>query len=123
MKKNFKIDFGTYPFDCLVYIGHTDESVVKHLERYYFPLTDEEKELIAMEGNGRTGTLAGGYILKLRDLDMKNPILVGTMTHEIFHLADFLLRRVGVTLSEDSDEAYAYLIQYLTEQIISKTNA
>lgn len=40
-----------------------------------------------------------------------------TIAHEIFHAADFLLRTIKITLSDDSDEAYAYLIGYLTEEI------
>ena len=120
MKKHFKIDYGTYPFDCLIYIGHSDEEVIKHFERNYYNLSDEEKEVLEMRGHGRAGEIKGGYFLRLEDLDIKNPNSLALMSHEIFHLVDFLLRRIGMTLSEDSDEAYAYLIQYLTEQILKK---
>ncbi len=39
------------------------------------------------------------------------------IAHEIFHCVDFILRQSWITLSEDSDEVYAYSIQSLTEQL------
>ena len=39
------------------------------------------------------------------------------LAHEIFHCVDLVLRKVGISLSDDSDEIYAYCIQYLTKQI------
>jgi hypothetical protein len=42
------------------------------------------------------------------------------IAHEIFHCAEFILRQVWITLSEDSDEVYAYSIQSITEQLYSK---
>ena len=38
------------------------------------------------------------------------------IAHEIFHCADIILRDLWITLSKDSDEVYAYTIQYLTEE-------
>ena len=39
------------------------------------------------------------------------------VAHEIFHCVDMILRQVWITLSEDSDEVYAYSIQSITEQL------
>lgn len=47
---------------------------------------------------------------------------LATLNHEIFHCACFILERVGIVYSESSDEAYAYLIEYLTKQIYNKLN-
>ena len=38
------------------------------------------------------------------------------LAHEIFHCAYFILRDKGMCLSDDSNEAYAYLIEYLDTQ-------
>lgn len=42
------------------------------------------------------------------------------VAHEIFHCVDLMLRQNGITLSDDSDECYAYTIQYLTQQFYNK---
>jgi hypothetical protein len=47
---------------------------------------------------------------------------LATLNHEIFHCACFILERVGIIYSETSDEAYAYLIEYLTKQIYAELN-
>ena len=44
----------------------------------------------------------------------------GTLQHEIFHAVDQIFRRIGMNLSEDSDEAYAYMIGYLTQEIYKR---
>ena len=40
-----------------------------------------------------------------------------TISHEIFHAIDFLMRRIGCKLTPSSDDAYAYLIGYITTEI------
>ena len=45
-------------------------------------------------------------------------VLIGVISHEIFHAATFILARIGMAMEiGSSDEAYAYLVQYLTEQV------
>ena len=44
-----------------------------------------------------------------------------TLNHEIFHCTILILKRIGVSLSDDSEEAYAYLYEYITKMIYSKT--
>lgn len=44
----------------------------------------------------------------------------GILQHEIFHAIDQILKYIGMTLSDDSDEAYAYLIEYVTREIYKR---
>jgi hypothetical protein len=61
-------------------------------------------------------------ILRLRCLP-ETPEDFGRLAHEVFHIASFVLDRVGMKLKVmASDEAYAYLISYLTEEIYKKIN-
>lgn len=41
----------------------------------------------------------------------------GVLAHEIAHAAIGIMQKIGVSLSPESEEAYTYLIQYLTERI------
>lgn len=42
----------------------------------------------------------------------------GVVVHEVFHIADGCLREKGITLSDDSDEAYAYLIESIFRDLM-----
>ena len=43
----------------------------------------------------------------------------GFLSHEIFHASIAIMDAVGVELSESSEEAYAYLVGYLTRKALS----
>jgi len=113
--KIFKINYHIYPFDCLVCVKSTIKEIENYLKRYGFELSNEEKEAIELDdiGRGRTVMLEGGQtVIRLNKLD------AGTIAHEIFHAVHFLTERLNITLSRDSDEVFAYLTEYLTNEII-----
>lgn len=63
----------------------------------------------------RTCMLEGNQVvLYLKEIpkDIKG---YSILAHEIFHCVDLILRKIGITLSDDSDEIYAYCIQYITK--------
>jgi len=39
------------------------------------------------------------------------------VAHEVFHAVELLMDRIGCKLTDESSEAYAYLIGYLTKEI------
>jgi hypothetical protein len=41
----------------------------------------------------------------------------GTIAHEVFHAVQFLMDKIGCNLAHESEEPYAYLIQYVTNKI------
>lgn len=45
---------------------------------------------------------------------------LGTLSHEIFHAVQALMINIGASLSDDSEEAYAYLIGYLTKKVLEE---
>ena len=115
MKKIFKVSYKVYPFDCLVCVGVTTKEIIKRLESYNFKLTEEEKEALDMSGNGRTIMLEGGQtIMRLQDTHLP------TITHEIFHAVHFLFDKIHIDLCLESGEAFAYMTQFLTEEIVKK---
>lgn len=59
----------------------------------------------------------GVSIIVLKKFDF-TPKDLGTLSHEIFHIAFMILDNMGISYSNKSDEAYAYLIGYITEQIL-----
>lgn len=45
---------------------------------------------------------------------------IAVFSHECFHLVMRVLNYKGLTVGWDAEEAYAYLIEYLTEQYLKK---
>ena len=45
--------------------------------------------------------------------------LMTTLSHEVFHFVHWLLNRKGVHLSDETDEVYAYLLEFLIETIMA----
>jgi hypothetical protein len=58
------------------------------------------------------------YIIVFNEPMTKKAASIGEMTHEVFHVAAEILRKVGLKESSKSTEAYAYLIGYLAEQVM-----
>ncbi len=52
----------------------------------------------------------------IRYKTLKDAQDINVIAHEAFHVACNITRYVGITLSDDSEEAFAYLIGYITEQ-------
>lgn len=113
--KNFIVPLVVYPFDIMFSLGETDEQLrkvfAKHgiQERNYF-----EHELKV----GRCSIFPdGSQVVRLRDYPSTNA-QYGYLQHEIFHAVANLMEKIGVRLLNDySDEAYAYLIAYLTKEV------
>ena len=44
----------------------------------------------------------------------------GVVTHEVFHAAHHLLKKYGFQLGDESEEMYAYFMQYVVNEIMLK---
>ena len=119
---NFIVPLVVYPFDIMFSIGETDNKLMKTLKKrlpkYAYNICKEDDCLLNFNqmDNGRTLMLtdSGQTIVRLG----KNPSHA-TIAHEIFHCVEFLMRKLNMSLTLDNDEAYAYLIGYITEQFYS----
>ncbi len=118
--KPFVVSVDIFKRDVLVCIGSTDEQVHRQLNGYE-GVTAEDLSATAFEGpqvSGRVTRISNGSVV----LRTRDGCLPGdpTLQHEIFHAACAVMDAAGITFSDDSDEAYAYCIGYLTEQINAK---
>jgi hypothetical protein len=119
---NFVIDYAVYPFELMVSFGEDIEIFKKRL-RAKLP-EDIRHEIDSEFGvdlcSGRTVMFSGGMTaMWFREYPLKAS-QYALIAHEVFHAVDFLFQRINIKLSDDSNEAYAYLIQYITEQIYRK---
>lgn len=120
MKKCFIVKLIIYPFDVLVSIGHTDKELQKILNN--LGVFEGFDELIMNETTrGRTLMLDSNQtIIRLKFNKNRNEF-ISLISHEIFHAVTFVLYKIGLEFDiNKSDEAYAYLIEYLTKQILDE---
>lgn len=115
MTKIIPIDI--YNRSLMVHFGKKEELLEK-LEIY--GLEKEELDTILDGINdltmGRTVLLSNNALL----MWMPHVPMIedyGTLAHEVFHCVDFLMTDIGVPLTKESNEAYAYLIGYITKKV------
>ncbi len=118
--KFFIIPLVVYPFDIAVSINQSNNAIEKSLKDYDIDYTDVNVRNESSTRKGRTIIFHGNQTL-IRMFDFEtSPIGYGYLAHEIFHSVEFIMERIGMKLCKKSDEAYCYLIQYLTTEIYKR---
>lgn len=108
----FRIKVPIFHKKSAIYFFHgTDEEFVAAAKKYKFPRDIK----VGIDANEAAFTYVNGLFCLIRfsrepfsDHDI--------IAHEIFHAAVHLWKYVGLRLSDDSEEAYAYLIDFITEE-------
>lgn len=117
---NFIIKLVVYPFDIMVSIDESDKKLAKNLREFgvkknllgaiYMPKTGVGKTIM-FEGN-RT-------LIRLKSGDDKN-IFISKIAHESFHAVSFIFQVIGIKLTNESEESFTYLLDYIILQILNK---
>lgn len=120
MKKHY-FTIGLYGERIRVYVG-TAEEYVKSLKKEFD--IDKEKpmkngEYCFCEYMGKEDGFKSFHSIWV-DSFSSSPRDICLMTHEVLHCTFNLLDRVGMSHSEESEEAYTYLMQYIMLEISSE---
>lgn len=120
---HFIIRLVAYPYDIMVSVDETDESLLKTLMSYGNSKKDckqimgfcDSKEL------GRYCMLPSAHsVIRIKTQEDKFKTM-GIVVHEVFHAVTFILNRMGLQLKlYTSDEAYSYLMEYVSTEIFKK---
>lgn len=107
-----------YSRDLMVHFGEKSE-LPEFLDRY---VEKEEIDVFLADiedgrTDGRTMLLSNGALLIWMPRKPETPKEHGTLSHEIFHATEFLMKEIGASLSPESSECYAYLTGYLTQKV------
>lgn len=120
--KNFIIPLVVYPFDVMISMGENDSSLFKKLRS----TNVGEHELVNAKFDGDIGLgrycmfECGASLIRIRNYPKSNSDF-GNLQHEIFHAVVSVMWRIGMKLEiYVSDEAYAYLTEYLTTEIYKR---
>jgi hypothetical protein len=116
--KSFILPYVIYPFDIMFSFGEPDDVLFRRLKS----MGITEPELCNISGITQARTVVfneGASIIRMKHIP-KTSEDFGHLQHEIFHAVYFLFTRIGIKLCDKSDEAFAYTIQYLTEQVYKR---
>lgn len=108
-----------YNRDVLVHCGN-----LKPLRRYLskFLSQDAIKEICDSLRDcklGKTLQIENSGILVYLPKEPVDAKDMGVMMHELFHAAYFILQKAGIDCNDSADEAYAYLLQFLSEKVFT----
>ena len=134
MKKNksiepygFTLKFGHYPHELYISFGESFDEVNNIIHKTD-PDFDANKELndVTIQGkiNGRMLKFSSGktmiYLTHVPSTD--NPRDMGILIHELQHALSYHFRDLKTPLSDDTEEVYAYMMQFLLVEIIAEIN-
>lgn len=104
-----------YGHDVVVSIGQTDEDLYEQIKENVSK-KDFKKHMAKQTAIATTHKLRTGGILIRFSENIDNP---GIVAHEAFHAIIFLFKKLGISFCYESEEAYAYALEYLTNQILN----
>lgn len=118
---NFIIPLVIYPFDILFSVGETNKQLRKKLKGLLSDAAFEMAYDSDFLDNFNPDSKTAGLCQFLRGhqkviIRLGRNASYGVVAHEIFHAISMILIHLKMPLSHDNDEAYAYLIEYLTEE-------
>lgn len=125
--RGFVVTVPIFNVDVAVLVNMTSTQALKHARRRYNAraLADFERNLDRetwdLDGTrGRAMGVANGFAVLLHvggdDFAYDTSIVV----HECQHVVQWLLRNRDTPLSEDTEEIYCYLLDYLVKQVIER---
>ena len=105
--------------DVLVSINQTDEQLYNCLS-YRFTREQFNLAFDDWKSDARTVTHSDGFVIvRFRNKIKKDAESIGLVAHEAYHASYSVLNRIGIQLGFETEEVYAYLIQFLVKKIIT----
>jgi hypothetical protein len=108
------IPIDVYGHDIVVSIGQSDEDLYEEIKEN-ISKKKFDKKMTNQKSIATTYKLKTGCILIRFKDDINDP---GIVAHEAFHAIVYLFEKIGIDFAYESEEAYAYTLEYLTNQIL-----
>jgi hypothetical protein len=108
------IPLEVFGHDIIVSIGQSDEDLYEEIKEN-ISKKKFDKKMTNQKSIATTFKLKTGCILIRFKDDIDNP---GIVAHEAFHAIVYLFEKIGIEYAYQSEEAYAYSLEYLTNQIL-----
>jgi hypothetical protein len=108
------IPLEVFAHDIIISVGQSDEDLYEQIQEN-ISRKDFDKHMANQKSIATTHKLRTGSILIRFKDDINDP---GIVAHEAFHAIVFLFKKIGIDFCYESEEAYAYSLEYLTNQIL-----
>jgi len=123
--RHFIVGMGGYPVSVVVTVGYRIDEIGALLQRNRLNIT--ERDIDALTSNvsnslrARTILFESGHaLIALAEWD-GSVLCHGDLAHEVFHAVAKVFRHsLGIHLTSESEEAWAYAIDDLTQSIMAK---
>lgn len=126
-KKHFLVHVDVYNVDIVFCSGMNESEIKTTLKKVAGKNYDQFNETFldhwdkGKQNVGRMCHFMGGFVIMMKPKECKGfRMFVSVLVHELSHVTHYLLRDRGMELSQETEEAYTYLVEYLTRQILMK---
>ena len=111
------LEGGTFDLDVIVLVTEDTAFALRYVKKHLDSTASSDN--FDSRGTTFTSINGGSTIVWLPNTEDKSIVM-----HELLHATIDIMRRTGVPLTEETEEAYAYELQYLTNQFYkqNKTN-
>jgi len=103
-----------FPYDIMVATECTVEQIKDRIIKFGIKLDAKREGYLRKSGLAHTIQMPNRAVL----IYFVNKPSPGLVAHEVFHAVWMILATMGVEPSVESEEVYAYMIEYITNQII-----
>jgi hypothetical protein len=112
------ISIDVFNTDVLVSINQSDDklydAVCNKFTRAQFDQAFDD-----WKSDARTVTHRDGFVIvRFRNKIGRDAKMIGLVAHEAYHAAYSILSRIGVQPGYETEEVYAYLVQYIVTEIL-----
>ena len=112
--KKFIMDGGTFDVDILVVISEDLDRVVDSVNSFLSDSTLSKRDFIARGVTYHSND--GRIILWMPSMSYGDVNDVATANHELFHVVKAIMFWANISLSNDTEETYAYEMAYISRQ-------
>lgn len=120
MGKFFKIELNPYPCDLYVSYNQKPKQFIKSLKEFKFSKEDIKFFNEGFDYNGSAYKKGKIFLIRLQDIE-SSADFAGLVAHEAFHVTMDMFDYVGDDYNGNHNaEAYAYMLQYITTQILKQ---
>lgn len=121
--KRFTISIPIYLIDVIVSFGETDAEVKEYLTSIGLTKKEVKPSMLKDKSDGIALMYSNNnLLLRLKKLP-ETYYYLGVLHHEIFHVVTLVMNKLSMKFElYKSDEAYAYLLEYITVEIYKEIN-
>jgi hypothetical protein len=119
-KQHFIVKYQVYPYELMVICGYGYDEVEIILKKKLPVEYHEEIGILNCDSMATAYMFSCGVtVIHFKD-EIPEGRLMEIIVHESFHAVKLLMDTIGQTLTDDSEESYAYLLQFITSKIFAK---